>query len=756
MHQDLAATGPNGLFRGYAPEAFFDEMFSSPGVPRPHYAALLGALDQLTAPEFRARCELADLTLVNQGITFTVYGDAQGIEKPFPVDLVPRIIPAGEWAHVAKGLEQRVRALNLFLHDVYHEGLILRDGVVPRELIVNAPSFRRQFVGADVPGNVYIHVCGTDLIRDEHGTYRVLEDNCRTPSGVSYMLENRLIQMRVFPSLFRENRVRPVNEYTSHLLFNLRSLAPSHRDEPNVVLLTPGIYNSAYFEHAFLAQQMGIELVEGRDLFVDDNMVFMKTTRGPKRVDVIYRRVDDDFLDPLVFRPDSTLGVAGLVNAYRAGNVALANGIGTGVADDKAVYPYVPAMIRYYLDEEPILAQVETFMGWRDDHLRYMTERANELVIKATNESGGYGMLIGPQASRGQIEDFMARVKERPREYIAQPLISLSRSPCFFGDGFEGRHLDLRPYILCGRDSVTLVPGGLTRVALRKGSYVVNSSQGGGSKDTWVLHEDPSMTQRLGSMVQTMASSMGCQPMRVTGSLPVDSSAEATPQRNADISLSHSVTEIQKRQGAYLPHWTKEGATYAVTYRLADSVPASVTEEWRIEREPIQELERQGLLSARQKLETEKLFSDRIERFLDEGYGSCVLQRPEIASIVKDNLAHFDGSRYRLHAWSIMPNHVHVVVEPLAGQDLKSVLHSWKSYTANQINAALGERGERWQKEYFDHLIRDEVDLIAQIAYVEANPARAGLTEWPWVSTHGQAARDTHGLAAHATPAGAQ
>lgn len=503
MTQQQALRPEADLFAGYDLGEFFDEMFEAPGRPRPHCQRLAETLGGFSLPGFRARCELADITLLNQGITFTVYGDTQGIEKPFPVDLVPRVIPASEWRFLERGLEQRVRALNLFLYDIYHEGKILNDGVVPRDLIVNAPNFRRNFVGADVPGDVYVHVCGTDLIRDQDGAYRVLEDNCRTPSGVSYMLENRALLMRVFPSLFRENRVRPIDRYPALLLQNLRSLTPAGRDEPTVVVLTPGIYNSAYFEHAFLAQQMGIELVEGRDLFVDDNVVYMKTTKGPQRVDVIYRRVDDDFLDPLVFRPDSALGVLGLVNAYRAGNVALANGIGTGVADDKAVYPYVPAMIRYYLDQEPILPQVETYLGWKRDDLAYIVEHANELVIKATNESGGYGMLIGPQATREELDLFTERVKNDPRGYIAQPLVSLSRSPSFFGDGFEGRHVDLRPYILCGRDSVDLVPGGLTRVALRKGSYVVNSSQGGGSKDTWVLADDRMQTQRMGSMVQT-------------------------------------------------------------------------------------------------------------------------------------------------------------------------------------------------------------------------------------------------------------
>lgn len=511
MLQSQTSAAPTGLFTGYDEEGFFDEMFSADAGVRAHYRQLYERLSGMTATEFRARCELADLTLVNQGITFTVYGDAQGVEKPFPVDLVPRIVPADEWRHLERGLEQRVRALNLFLHDVYHDGKIMSDGIIPRDLVVNAPNYRRAFIGANVPGDIYIHVCGTDLIRDEKGTYRVLEDNCRTPSGVSYMIENRLILMRVFPGLFRENRVRPVDNYAAALLKNLRDLAPPGRDDPTVVLLSPGVFNSAYFEHAFLAQRMGIELVEGRDLFVDSNQVFMKTTRGPQRVDVVYRRVDDDFLDPLAFRPDSLLGVPGLVNAYRAGTVALANGIGTGVADDKAVYPYVPAMIRYYLGEEPILEQVETYMGWKPDDLTYILENLDKLVVKATNESGGYGMLMGPQATIAEREEFAGKIKANPRDYIAQPLIALSRSPCFFSDGFEGRHVDLRPYILCGKEDVTIIPGGLTRVALRKGSYVVNSSQGGGSKDTWVLNDEqpPQMqSQRMGNMFQSQAFGM--------------------------------------------------------------------------------------------------------------------------------------------------------------------------------------------------------------------------------------------------------
>ncbi|CAN5508543.1 circularly permuted type 2 ATP-grasp protein [soil metagenome] len=476
----------SGLFANYETDGFYDEMFGPEG-PRPWYRTVYEGLNGMTKEDFHARCELADLTMVAQGITFTVYNDAKGVEKPFPVDLVPRVVPGKEWDRIAKGLEQRVRALNLFLHDVYHDAGILKEGKIPRELIVGAQNYRRSFVGANPPHGLYIHICGTDLIRDADGTYRVLEDNCRTPSGVSYMLENRLILTRVFPRLFRRAKVRPIDSYANALLNNLRTLAPVSREDPHVVLLSPGVYNSAYFEHAFLAQQMGIELVEGRDLYVDDATVFVKTTRGPKRVDVIYRRVDDDFIDPMEFRPESKLGVTGLMNSYRAGNVALANGIGTGVADDKAVYPYVHTMIRYYLGEEPILEQVQTFMGWRDEDLSYMVDHAHELVFKATNESGGYGMLIGPQASKSEIADYLTCVKADPRGYIAQPLISLSRSPCFVDGKVEGRHVDLRPYIICGADGCTIVPGGLTRVALRKGSYVVNSSQGGGSKDTWVV-----------------------------------------------------------------------------------------------------------------------------------------------------------------------------------------------------------------------------------------------------------------------------
>jgi uncharacterized circularly permuted ATP-grasp superfamily protein/uncharacterized alpha-E superfamily protein len=501
----------SGLFAGYDTGSFYDEMFAPEGSPRTHCARICDILDGMSAAEFNARRDLADITLVNQGITFTVYGDEQGIEKPFPLDLVPRILPADEWSQIERGLIQRVKALNLFLHDVYHDQKILNDGKVPRELVVNAPHFRREFIGTKVPFDVYVHVCGTDLVRDETGQFLVLEDNARTPSGVSYVLENRLILMRVFPHLFRQHPVRPVDEYTTQLLANLADLAVGARSEPTVALLTPGIYNSAYFEHSFLAQQMGIPLVEGRDLFVDDNVVYMKTTQGPRRVDVIYRRVDDDFLDPLAFRPDSLLGVPGLLNAYRSGTVALANAVGTGVADDKAVYAYVPRMIEYYLDAEPILPNVETYLGWESSHLSHIEANADKLVIKPTNESGGYGMLMGPQASASERNEFLALVRANPRNYIAQPLISLSRSPCFIDGHFEGRHVDLRPYVLSGRET-TVIPGGLTRVALRKDSYVVNSSQGGGSKDTWVLSDGAvpmaqnarTMSQSMGSMQQTL------------------------------------------------------------------------------------------------------------------------------------------------------------------------------------------------------------------------------------------------------------
>ena len=481
------------LLETYEPGRFYDELMLPSGKPRPHSRALVELLDSMTPAEFAQRARLAETLMMQQGITFNVYGEEGGVERAFPFDLVPRVLTAEEWETIERGLTQRLTALNLFLWDIYHEQKILKDSVVPRALVMNAAHFRREFMGADPPGGVYVHICGTDLIRDTDGKFYVLEDNLRTPSGVSYMLENRAILARVMPQLFQDMRVRPISDYTSHLLHNLRALAPAHRaEDPTVVVLTPGVYNSAYYEHSYLAQQLGIPLVEGRDLLVEENIVYMKTTHGLRRVDVISRRVDDDFLDPLIFRPDSTLGVAGLVNAYRSGNVALANSIGTGVADDKVIYAYVPQIIKYYLDQDAILPNVETYPAFDDKHRAYILANLDKLVVKAANESGGYGMLMGPQASASEREVFAERVRENPRNYIAQPLIHLSRAPAFVEPGqFEGRHVDLRPFALCDRNlNVTIVPGGLTRVALKKGSYVVNSSQGGGSKDTWVLGKD--------------------------------------------------------------------------------------------------------------------------------------------------------------------------------------------------------------------------------------------------------------------------
>ena len=477
------------LFSGYEVGDFFDEMFCGPGAARPHYAKLLDRFTEMERDEFVRKRELAASTFLRQGVTFTVYNDDQGTERIFPFDLIPRIIPAGEWNAIERGLVQRITALNLFVHDVYHSQNILRDGVIPKQIVWEAAHFRPEFMHFDVPKNIYIHLCGTDLIRDEKGNYLVLEDNARCPSGVSYVLENRQVMRRVFPNLFARHRVRPVEDYAQELLNMLHYIAPASVAEPTVVLLTPGIYNSAYFEHSFLARSMGIEIVEGRDLVAEDSQVFMRTTKGLKRVDVIYRRINDDFLDPEVFRKDSGLGVAGLVQAYRQGNISLANSIGTGVADDKVVYAYVPEMIRYYLAEDPILSNVPTYLPAKADELSYILENINKLVVKAANESGGYGMLVGPHASKAECERFREKVKKNPRNYVAQPAIPLSRSPSFCEESMRGRHVDLRPYILYG-EKVTVIPGGLTRVALREGSLVVNSSQGGGSKDTWVLDDE--------------------------------------------------------------------------------------------------------------------------------------------------------------------------------------------------------------------------------------------------------------------------
>jgi uncharacterized circularly permuted ATP-grasp superfamily protein len=483
------------MFRDYAVDGLFDEMFMEPGRPRPHYAPVAERLRLLTADDFKRRRRIADVSFRNQGITFTVYGDQRGVEKIFPFDLVPRIIPAEEWKTIERGLQQRITALNLFCHDVYHQQRILKENVIPPELIYGAQSFRREMFQLAVPRDIYIHICGTDLIRGKDGNYYVLEDNGRTPSGVSYVLENRAVMKRVLPSLFGAYRVRAIEDYPYNLLQCLKFVAPAHADDPSIVILTPGIYNSAYFEHSFLARQMGVELVEGRDLIVENSFVYMRTTTGLERVDVIYRRVDDDFIDPLCFRPGSLLGVPGLMNAYRLGNVALVNAIGTGVADDKAVYPFVPEMIRFYLKQEPILANVPTYICARDQERSYVLEHLDELVVKSTNESGGYGMLMGHQASSQEREAFAEKIKADPRNYIAQPIIELSQHPSFVEGHFEGRRIDLRPYILHG-EKVIVMPGGLTRVALRKGSLVVNSSQGGGSKDTWVLEEPAAAASR--------------------------------------------------------------------------------------------------------------------------------------------------------------------------------------------------------------------------------------------------------------------
>ena len=472
----------------YAPDGFWDEMFEAPGRVRPHYADLARRLATLAAPDVAKRQRAAELSFQAQGITFSVNQDPSGPEKTMPFDLVPRIVRADEWARIERGLEQRVRALNLFLQDIYHEQRILRTNLIPAELVLGARGYRREFRDVDVPLGVYTHVVGSDLVRDGQGTWYVLEDNLRVPSGVSYVVENRRVLKRVWPQIFADYRVRPVEGYPQDLLEVLRAVAPGS-DDPKVVLLTPGVHNSAFFEHAFLAKSMGIDLVEGSDLFVDDAAVYMRTTRGRRRVDVIYRRVDDDFLDPLAFRADSLLGVPGLLATSRMNRVTLANAIGTGVADDKAIYSYVPTIIKYYLGEDEIIPNVKTYVAADPIERAYILEHIAELVVKSVNASGGYGMLIGPHAPAADREEYRARVLQNPRGYIAQPTLALSRHPTWSVDHLEGRHIDLRPFILFGRD-VKVTPGGLTRVALRSGSLVVNSSQGGGAKDTWVLESD--------------------------------------------------------------------------------------------------------------------------------------------------------------------------------------------------------------------------------------------------------------------------
>ncbi len=476
----------------------FDEMRADASSVREHYRGYDRWLAQQPSDVMLSRREEAEVIFRRVGITFAVYGakdeeanaENAGNERLIPFDLIPRVIPAHEWAEMEKGLAQRVAALNRFIHDVYHAQEIIQAGHVPAEQILNNAQFRPEMMGVDVPGGIYSHISGIDIVRaanaDGSGSYYVLEDNLRVPSGVSYMLENRKMMMRLFPELFSQHRVAPVAHYPDLLLETLRSVAPASVNEPTVVVLTPGMHNSAYFEHAFLAQQMGIELVEGQDLFVKDNFVYMRTTRGPKRVDVIYRRVDDDFLDPQVFRKDSTLGCAGLLGAYRAGNVTLSNAIGTGVADDKSIYPYVPKMIEFYLGETPILNNVPTYLCRKADDLGYVLAHLHELVVKEVHGAGGYGMLIGPAATSAEIADFRRALLADPARYIAQPTLALSTCPTYVDSGIAPRHIDLRPFVLSGKE-VQMVPGGLTRVALKEGSLVVNSSQGGGTKDTWVL-----------------------------------------------------------------------------------------------------------------------------------------------------------------------------------------------------------------------------------------------------------------------------
>jgi uncharacterized circularly permuted ATP-grasp superfamily protein len=477
-------------FTDYDPEAFFDEMFASAGAPRAAAQALMQVIEALPDGEIDRRQRSAERALLAMGITFNVYGADEGTERIFPFDLIPRIVAAAEWRTIERGLKQRIHALNLFIDDIYHERRILKDRVIPDYVLETAASLRAPCVGMRPPRGIWCHVTGTDLVRHSDGQVYVLEDNLRCPSGVSYVLQNRNVMKRTFPQVFAASRIRPVDDYPSHLRATLEYLAPEGVESPRVVVLTPGPYNSAYFEHSFLAQQMGVELVEGRDLVATDGFVWMRTTKGFERVDVIYRRIDDDFLDPTVFRPDSMLGVPGLMEVYSAGRVALANAPGTGVADDKVIYAYVPKIVKYYLGEDIILPNVPTYICAEEADRRYVLENIASLVVKCANESGGYGMLVGPHASKQEQAAFAAKIAENPRNYIAQPTLSLSRVPTIVDGVFEGRHVDLRPYILYGKE-IYVLPGGLTRVALKKGSLVVNSSQGGGSKDTWVLAGDP-------------------------------------------------------------------------------------------------------------------------------------------------------------------------------------------------------------------------------------------------------------------------
>jgi uncharacterized circularly permuted ATP-grasp superfamily protein len=473
-------------FDSYDPGEFYDELFVAKGKPRPEASILIEKINSLASGELERRQQAAQIAMMKLGATFNVYGDTQGTERIFPFDVIPRIVNAEEWEGIERGLKQRIQALNLFLSDIYGEQKIVKDGIIPGDLIASATGFLKPCIGLNPPHGIWCHITGTDLVRDKDGKWYVLEDNMRCPSGVSYVLENRRVMKSTFPQIFAQLGIQPVDDYPSHLLDTLLNLAPDHISNPTVVVLTPGIYNSAYFEHSFLAQQMGIELVEGRDLVIADGYVQMRTTKGLQRVDVIYRRIDDDFIDPLAFRPDSLLGIPGLMDVYRHGRVALANALGTGVADDKVIYAYVPQIIRYYLNEDQILANVPTYVCWEEKQLDYVLNNLDKLVVKAANESGGYGMLVGPHATEEKRAEFAEKIKANPRNYIAQPTLCLSRVPTILEDDFEGCHVDLRPYILYGQD-IYVHPGGLTRVALKRGSLVVNSSQGGGSKDTWVL-----------------------------------------------------------------------------------------------------------------------------------------------------------------------------------------------------------------------------------------------------------------------------
>ena len=475
-------------FSNYDPGQFYDELFESQGIPRADAQTLIDRIESLTMPELQRRQRAAQSALFKMGVTFNVYSDDEGTEKIFPFDIVPRIVSASEWKSLDKGLKQRIEALNQFLADIYGDQKIVKDGIIPAELIESASGFHKVCMGLKPPKGIWCHITGSDLVRDRDGNWLVLEDNLRCPSGVSYVLENRRVMKSTFPQVFETVPIRPVEEYPCRLLDTLTNLVPDHITDPTVALLSPGICNSAYFEHSFLAQQMGVELVEGRDLVVVDDFLQMRTTKGLRRVDVLYRRIDDDFIDPTVFRSDSLLGIPGLMNVYRQGRLGLANALGTGGADDKVIYAYVPEMIRYYLNEEPLLSNVPTYLCWDPKQQDHVLQNLDKLVVKAANESGGYGMLIGPHSTPEEQEEFALKIKANPRNYIAQPTLDLSRVPTLIDDEFQGCHVDLRPYVLYGKD-IFVNPGGLTRVALKKGSLVVNSSQGGGSKDTWVICE---------------------------------------------------------------------------------------------------------------------------------------------------------------------------------------------------------------------------------------------------------------------------